>query len=107
MTIEHPDHGGRVRLELLDVQAKQSASYAVTLFIASARWDTVASFELAKGAPTPGCGAWTASEGASGEPPAWLVRYASSMLAVLQRDHRDADSARWPRRILRWRAERG
>jgi hypothetical protein len=111
MTIEHPDHGGRVRLELLDVQAKQSASYAVTLFIASARWDTVASLELAPSeagpAPQPRCGAWTASEGASGDPPAWLVRYASSMLAVLQRDHRDAERARWPRRILRWRAERG
>lgn len=106
MTIEHPDHGGRVRLELQGAQ-DSSASYAVTLFVAQARWDSTASVELAPAAKAPQCGPWTASEGARGEPPAWLLRYAGSMLAVLQRDQREARSARWPRRILRWRAERG
>jgi len=106
MTMEHPDHGGRVRLELLDAQ-DESASYAVTLFVADARWDATARVDVSPGSKPPQCAAWTAAEGAQGEPPGWLVRYASSMLAVLQRDHRDAKGTRWPRRILRWRAERG
>src|SRR5687768_16366935 len=106
MVIEHPDHGGRVRLELLDA-LESSASYAVTLFVADARWDTVASVDVAPDAKPPQHGVWTASEAASGDPPAWLLRYASSMLAVLQRDQPDAKSTRWPRRILRWRAECG
>lgn len=105
MTIEHPDHGGRVRLELRE-EHEQGASYAVTLFSPEGRWDGVASVALAPGAAPPQCGEWTASEGTSQPAPAWLVRYASSMLAVLQRDHREAPGARWPRRVLRWRAER-
>jgi hypothetical protein len=105
MTIEHPDHGGRVRLELRD-EEERAALYAVTLFIVGGRWDSVARVDLRDGVQTPQCGEWTASDGATGEAPAWLARYASSMLAVLQRDHRQAPVARWPRRILRWRAER-
>ena len=105
MTIEHPDHGGRVRLELLDAE-EQSASYAVTLFVADARWDATARVDAAQDAAPPQCGAWTVANSPHGDPPAWLLRYAVSMLAVLQRDHRGSKSARWPRRILRWRAER-
>jgi hypothetical protein len=99
MTIEHPDHGGRVRLELREQDA-HGALYAVSLFTADACWQSSARV-AAEGANAPAC------EPFEGEPPAWLVRYAGSMLAVLQRDHRQAPSARWPRRILRWRAERG
>lgn len=101
MTIEHPDQGGRVRLELQEGEPT-FARYAVTLFVAEARWDAMARVELNAGSSAPSCIGW---EG-PGEPPAWLLRYALSMLAVLQRDHRDAAVTRWPRRILRWRAER-
>jgi hypothetical protein len=100
VAIEHPDHGGRVRLELREGEPG-FARYAVTLFVADARWEATARVELAATAP-PSCEDWQGQ----GPPPAWLLRYAHSMLAVLQRDHRDAPSARWPRRILRWRAER-
>lgn len=106
MTIEHPDHGGRVRFELRD-EGERSALYAVTLFTNDGRWDGLARVELAPEAAAPQCAGLSPSDAALGEPPAWLVRYASAMLAVLQRDHRQAPNARWPRRILRWRAERG
>jgi hypothetical protein len=105
MTIEQPDHGGRVRLELREEQ-ERGALYAVTLFTPQGRWDAQARVELSPDSATPQCSAWTPSEGASTVAPAWLARYASSMLAVLQRDHRESPSARWPRRVLRWRAER-
>lgn len=106
MTIEHPDQGGRVRLELREEQAPEAAVYAVSLFTPEGRWDSVARVELARDSLPPKCADWQAEDGKAGNAPAWLVRYASSMLAVLQRDHRDAPAARWPRRILRWRAER-
>jgi hypothetical protein len=102
MPIEHPDHGGRVRLELREHDA-QGALYTVTLFTADALWQSTARVSI-DGASAPACARF---EGAAGQPPAWLVRYAGSMLAVLQRDHKQAPSARWPRRVLRWRAERG
>jgi len=105
MTIEQPDHGGRVRLELRE-ELEHGALYAVTLFTAAGRWESVARVELAGDATAPQCGAWTVADGASGPAPTWLARFASSMLAVLQRDHREAPGARWPRRVLRWRAER-
>jgi hypothetical protein len=106
MAIEHPDHGGRVRLELREVQA-DGALYAVTLFTGAGRWDALALVAVAEGSAAPRCSDWTAGEGASGDAPSWLARYAGSMLAVLHRDHRQAPGARWPRRVLRWRAERG
>jgi len=106
MTIEHPDHGGRVRLELREEQPA-GALYAVTLFTGEGRWDALAHVALEEGSAAPRCKDWTAGEGASSDAPPWLVRYASSMLAVLQRDHRQAPGSRWPRRVLRWRAERG
>jgi len=105
MTIEHPDHGGRVRLELRE-EMEHAALYAVTLFTPAGRWATTAKVDLAPEAAVPQCGEWTAEDPSSGPAPAWLARYASSMLAVLQRDHRAAPGSRWPRRILRWRAER-
>jgi hypothetical protein len=105
MTIEHPDHGGRVRLELRE-EMEQGALYAVTLFTPAGRWEATARVELTAAAAVPQCGEWTAEDPSSGAAPPWLARYASSMLAVLQRDHRAAQGSRWPRRILRWRAER-
>lgn len=106
MTIEHPDQGGRVRLELREEEAERAAVYAVTLFTPEGRWDSLARVELSRDSLPPQCAEWRAEDDTSGGAPAWLVRYASSMLAVLQRDHRDAPTSRWPRRILRWRAER-
>ena len=103
MTIEHPDQGGRVRLELRE-EERERAVYAVTLFTPEGRWDSVARVDLARDSAPPQCADWKAESQQNA--PAWLVRYASSMLAVLQRDHRDAPTSRWPRRILRWRAER-
>lgn len=106
MTIEQPDHGGRVRLELRE-EAEHGALYAVTLFTPAGRWEATARVDLTPDAATPQCSQWTAQEDQSGAAPPWLARYASSMLAVLQRDHRAAPDSRWPRRVLRWRAERG
>jgi hypothetical protein len=106
MTIEHPDQGGRVRLELRE-ETEGGALYAVTLFTPAGRWEATARVDLTPDAAVPQCSAWSAEEEKSGGAPAWLARYASSMLAVLQRDHRAAPGTRWPRRILRWRAERG
>lgn len=105
MTIEHPDHGGRVRLELRE-EMEQGALYAVTLFTPAGRWAAITRVDLTPDAAVPQCSEWTAEDEKSGAAPAWLARYASSMLAVLQRDHRAAPGSRWPRRILRWRAER-
>lgn len=107
MTIEHPDHGGRVRLELRE-EMEHGALYAVTLFTPAGRWVATAKVELPPEAAVPRCSEWIAEqEPSSSAAPAWLARYAASMLAVLQRDHRAAPSSRWPRRVLRWRAERG
>lgn len=104
MTIEHPDRGGRVRLELREEDPERGATYAVTLFTPDGRWESVARVDLARDSLPPQCAEWRA-ESEQNAPP-WLVRYASSMLAVLQRDHREAPTSRWPRRVLRWRAER-
>ncbi|HJK93694.1 MAG TPA: hypothetical protein RMH85_35950 [Polyangiaceae bacterium LLY-WYZ-15_(1-7)] len=89
----HPEHGGRVLLELATKDA-EGARYRVTLFTPEARFEGEARVEAASGAAEV-----PPLEGA----PSWLVGYVQPLLRQLWVGQKKAPG-RWPRRVMRWRA---
>ncbi|MFW5875562.1 MAG: hypothetical protein ACOCXM_02375 [Myxococcota bacterium] len=91
----HPQHGGRVLLELEGGEAA-GVLYRVGLYVPEASWHGRA--ELADGDFR--LGEWDGD----GEPPEWLVKAAYAFLRSLYNARRGPDAPPWPRRLLRWRA---
>jgi hypothetical protein len=94
-----PKSGGRAVLELAGADAAGDVRYGAALYVPDATFTSVATI-AAEG------GAVTFAPWAPGEPPAWLVKYATTFLRSAWRERqKDADVA-WPERINRWREER-
>jgi hypothetical protein len=89
--------GGRVVLELGEADAR-AARYRVTLSTPDGEWRGDAEVVVDGGAVT--IAAWT-----PGEPPAWLVKWATTFLRGAWREAREPGGA-WPRRFDRWREAR-
>ena len=92
----HPEHGGRVLLELDEV-GDAAVRYRVTLYTPDARFEGWAALETASGETT---------HGGLNDAPAWLVAQLRPFLRQLWTGRRGGSGPRWPRRVLRWRQER-
>jgi hypothetical protein len=92
----NPKSGGRAVLELL-AESADAVRYRAELFVPDATFTSEASVAVTDGAVS--FAPWTPSE-----PPAWLLKYATTFLRSAWRE-RQKDIP-WPSRINRWREER-
>ena len=96
----NPRTGGRAVLELIGGAAEGAAvRYRAELFVPDARFTSEASVAAEGGAVT--FAPWS-----PGEPPAWLVKYATTFLRSAWRERQKDAAVAWPERINRWREER-
>jgi hypothetical protein len=100
MTALSPQNGVRVLLEL--ERADDAAiEYGVELHAASAAWAGKSTIDAATGAVS--FAAFHPIEG-TGAPDPWMVESARGFLRTVHKNH--VAERDWPRRLLRWRAER-
>jgi hypothetical protein len=92
----NPKSGGRAVLELLD-ESTSAIRYRAELYVPDATFTSEASVAATDGTVT--FAPW-----APGEPPPWLLKYATTFLRSAWRE-RQKDIP-WPARINRWREER-
>ena len=98
----HPAHGGRVLLErepAADDAAAADARYRVTLLDPARAWASVATIARADGRVA-------FAEWSPGDPPTWLLDAGRAFARTLWERAPRRRRASWPRRVLRWRAER-
>jgi hypothetical protein len=98
----NPRTGGRAVLELIDGGADAAGGnvrYRAELYVPDATFTSVASVASEGGAVT--FAPWS-----PGEPPAWLVKYATTFLRSVWRERQRDPEVAWPGRINRWREER-
>jgi hypothetical protein len=93
----HPEHGVRVRFELRQA-TDERALYRVTLFSGDQAIEVDAELRLADGAVEIG--------GIPPTAPDNLVRSVTPFAKQILSGRRADPAAQWPRRVLRWRAER-
>jgi hypothetical protein len=91
----HPTYGARIVLERESHEGPH-ARYRVSIHEPEITHEAVADFD-ASGALT--LGAWSTT------PPAWALTFTERLLKGLPKKH--ADDASWPRKLVRWREERG
>src|SRR5258705_13573349 len=96
----NPKTGGRAVLELTAEDAA-GVTYRAELYAPEATFTSAARVALADGVVT--FAPWA---GGAGEPPAWLVKYATTFLRSAWRDRQKDPSVPWVARINRWREER-
>jgi hypothetical protein len=95
-----PKNGGKIELKL-GPSTPESAEFEALLQTATAIFRTRAQVGASAGPKQVEFGAWSSDAG--GEPPEWLVADARAALKAALRTSQA--SARWPRRIARWRPE--
>jgi hypothetical protein len=91
-----PEHGGRIILRRLDVNA-EAARYSFEALTNERVWSGLAEVIRAEGSVK--LGQWKDDAA----PPEWLCELARSALRVAWRGSNEA--SRWPQRITRWRLE--
>ena len=94
----NPRSGGRAVLELTGSDAT-CVHYRAELYVPEASFSCLARVALADGAVS--FAAWT-----PGEPPAWLLKYATTFLRSVWREHQRDPQVPWPNRLNRWREEK-
>jgi hypothetical protein len=95
----NPRTGGRAVLELVGADAAGDTRYRAVLYVPDATFTSEASVAFEGGAVT--FAPWS-----PGEPPAWLVKYATTFLRSAWRERQKDANVAWPERINRWREER-
>lgn len=86
-------------LELVGAGDAGIVRYRVGLYVPEATFTSEASVTAEGGVVT--FAPWS-----PGEPPAWLVKYATTFLRSAWRERQKDASVAWPERINRWREER-
>jgi hypothetical protein len=89
----HPSHGARIVLEREAIE-DHGARYRVSIYEPSAMHST----EVRIHESGVDFGEWT------GVPPAWAVTFLERTLKGMAKKHADGS---WPRKLTRWREERG
>jgi hypothetical protein len=93
----HPTHGGRVILQLTS-EDPEAVRYEVSLLDPTTLWKGAAAVRLADGE--------VQLDGFADGSPAWMLTMTRAFLRG-EWKARQASPSAWPRRITRWREERG
>lgn len=93
----NPDHGTRVRFDL-ERGSDEGARYRVTVYAPDGTFESVAELVLASGEVRLDEGL----RGAPTGPERGVLPFAKQILATRRAD----PAGHWPRRVLRWRADR-